>query len=267
MNETEQFDSDKFAQAINAYQQADSIETMTEALTAIQTQCRQAVILDHQEQEEGAEATSDPETNRARAAFWDSVVTCALPSADTRAVICAAGNTIGNIPYYLQDTAKSRLPDSTSTLGYNIDFTGTDWELIVDMFTGNTVWTERTDIHATNNCKAYQCAYKGVTSIIPIEELDDTEQVTLTQPVAAEDIKATITGKERKITDFIVAIVGPEDSLPVGPQASDNVIFTFLPGNPIVPNHLSSNVTADMIGKTITVAEAKSLGVKNVTIV
>lgn len=263
MNETTQtFDSDKFTKAIGAYQQADNLIDMKNALKELTAMSQLEVDRLKRLQEQGIKDT--PEANKIyqRDCFWKKVASHIeagiLPTAPTRSIVCAAGNTIEIFFDYLPDLAESRCSSTPSFFGLiiesnsNSDGQGDYWDMILNLFTGNVEWTECTDLFLDPKNKAYRCSWAGSTNEIFLKDIDDSRNVVVGRTLATGEMKVTLVGEEYRHTDTVVAITGLENGM--------EMIYTFRPGDPIRPDALAKEVGPDMIDQTITVAEAKALG-------
>ena len=99
-------------------------------------------------------------------------------------------------------------------------------------------------------CAAFKLQIKGYLGVIPLESLDDAQELRVVDNKGT-GVAKLLAPKEvsPQEVDLAVCILGEEDGR--------EVIFTFHPGDPIPPDTIKME---DLSRTSITVAEAKSLG-------
>jgi hypothetical protein len=160
---------------------------------------------------------------------------------------------------YFQKTLEQR--DIKTGCGSVFHYTGLEHMLFCDLI---GEWQEYTNCpNLMEGCTAFKLQYApngkalGQIGIIPLSQLSDDDLVVLDDRKGTGKVSATIKGVRGQDVDFAVMILGPEQG--------KEVIYTIHPGDPVNPSQVDCEI--GMHGKTVTVKEAKELGLETVKII
>lgn len=123
-----------------------------------------------------------------------------------------------------------------------------------------SMWTEYDDCpNLMPGCKAYKLWKPGIgrLGVVELGSLEDDSVVTLDDRKNTGKVSATVKGALGKVVDFVVCIIGQEQG--------EDVIFTFHPGDPVNPSQVQAE--PGLHGKTVTVSQARQMGLETAKIV
>ena len=105
-------------------------------------------------------------------------------------------------------------------------------------------------------CTAFKAPLEGQIGMADLRCLSPDVTVVLDDRKQTGNVSATIKGVRGTKARFSVFILGPEQG--------EEVVFTFHPGDPVVPSKVK--VEPGMHGKTVTVAKALAMGLETAKI-
>lgn len=130
------------------------------------------------------------------------------------------------------------------------------FEEIEDLIS-NTMWRPSASTFVSEGCIAFEADLLGFMNVIELSELDDDAEGTLEDPKGTGNMELHVSGSGGVMTSVTTCILGIHEGM--------EVVFTFHPGEPIRPSVVVTD--PNKIGKTITVAEARILGLSHAKVV
>jgi hypothetical protein len=151
------------------------------------------------------------------------------------------------IPGYFEKTLVERAAASGQALGSVYEeYTPEQLETVLRSAT----WTPYQHPALAPGCEAFRASLSGRLGIIPLTDLPPDTVVTLDDRKGTGKISAIVNGVRGQRVDFTVLILGPEQG--------HEVVFTFHPGDPVVPSQVQT--APGLHKKQITVSDAIALG-------
>ena len=174
---------------------------------------------------------------------------------NNRDIICAAIQaTVESVPGYFQKTCEQRLPGGAGSV-LTGEFGG--WNDVREALE-NAEWTAVQHPDLMPGTRAFSTHdLRGRLGIVDLAALDDSDVVTLDDRKNTGKVSCTVNGVLGPEVDHVVIILGDE--------AGREVVFTFHPGDPVRPSQVSCE--PGMHGRTVTVAEAREMGLTTAKIV
>lgn len=151
---------------------------------------------------------------------------------------------------YWENLVKSRVKP-TSTGSYYGDLTARQLEDILPF----CHWEEYTHPAISPMCKAYRTDLSGYMGVVELSTLPSKFEGVLTDPkgTGKMEFHFSLEGDVHPYVSFSVMVVGIHEGM--------EVIFTLHPGDPVSPSIVDTDT--ELVGKTVTVAEAITLGLTN----
>lgn len=175
-------------------------------------------------------------------------------------ITAAIANTKRLVPGYFQATCASRggeAPCGSVILLNNKPAFNVEHLLFANYLQH---WVEYYDCpNLMQGCTAFEMWKPGIgrLGIVELSSLSDDAVVVLDDRKNTGKVSATIKGALGQVVDFVVCIIGQEQG--------EDVIFTFHPGDPVNPSQVQAE--PGLHGKTVTVSQARQMGLETAKIV
>lgn len=191
---------------------------------------------------------------------------------NTNRIIRAIDATRRVVPGYFEKTCLQRAGKNATKTGPNPDRSGSYYPSKnaseVESFVRLANWTFAIDLQR-NLAKpeyTYFRAFKGAEGYNAILELRgvvhpsfDKIPVRLTDKKQTGWLAAEVSEADLKAAEFGTACwAATTSTLILSEEQGEEVVFTFHPGDPVAPSQIQS--TPELLGKTVTIAEALALG-------
>mgnify|MGYP001577513979 FL=1 len=165
----------------------------------------------------------------------------------------AVGTTRKVVPGYFEKTLAMRAElsgESSGSVYLGVTPSGLEEKILA------AEWEPYSHPSVAPECVAFKAPLEGQIGMADLRCLPPDTTVTLDDRKQTANVSATIKGVRGTKARFSVLILGPEQG--------EEVVFTFHPGDPVVPSKVK--VEPGMHGKTVTVAEALVMGLETAKI-
>lgn len=163
-------------------------------------------------------------------------------------------NTLVHLPGYFEKTCQQRLPGGAGSI---LEGDYHSWQDVRHALESSR-WENYSHPAIDSHCRAFithdLCGRLGV---VALKTLPSDALVTLDDRKGTGLISATVSGVLGPRVDFVVLITGTE--------RDREVVFTFHPGEPVLPSRVQTQ--PGMHGRKITVLEALHMGLTSAKIV
>lgn len=178
------------------------------------------------------------------------------PAGRVRAALC---NTRED---YLRRCLAQRVPGDAGSSGST--FRVTDVEALLALL-HTAEWEPYTHPAVLPGCTAFRAPLPGELGIVDLHALPGTAPVVLADPKGTGHWSAHV-GREQLTedlvaADFSVIILGPDESVPDGPE----MVWTFHPGDPIRPSSVAAKPGVESVTLTAHEAIARGFDLAKVT--
>lgn len=141
-------------------------------------------------------------------------------------------------------------------------------ELQLRLFNGAQLWVPYEHPAVLAGCEAFKAShgsFRGTLGVVELQNLSGETMVSLEDPKSTGKVTPVVQSVDVPVkmaaVYFSVAIIGPKE----GGQEGEMELWTVHPGDPIQPSRIPAS--PDLVGKSITVAEAIEMGLVHTKIV